>query len=164
MSEAGTERPWGDGGPAGVKPAPPSNAPRSRRPSTSVIVIAAIAAAVVLIIVPLLVALAAFTLTRDDQVDLEEVASEAFSSDEFVVVEGDEESAEVVLGPTALAVGGTSDLEDLLDKLGFSSAVLGRMEQTRALDSTQEAEGDGVNVTWTYHPDDGLRLVFEREG
>ena len=35
------------------------------------------------------------------------------------------------------------------------------MGQTRALDGTQRAEGKNVNVSWTYHPDDGLQIVFE---
>ena len=47
-----------------------------------------------------------------------------------------------------------------MDELGFSSAAVQRMGQTRALDGTQEADADHVNVTWTFHPDDGLQAVF----
>jgi hypothetical protein len=44
----------------------------------------------------------------------------------------------------------------MLDDLGFSPAVIDRMAKTRALDGTLRAEGHNCNVTWTYHPDDGL--------
>lgn len=53
-------------------------------------------------------------------------------------------------------------LEDLLDELGFSPAVIDRMGNTRALDGTQSAEAPHVVATWTYHPDDGLNIVLER--
>ena len=40
----------------------------------------------------------------------------------------------------------------------------GTLEKLRlassALDGTQEADADHVNVTWTFHPDDGLQAVF----
>jgi len=52
-------------------------------------------------------------------------------------------------------------LRSMLDELGFSSAVVDRMDRTRALDGTLEAQGHNCNVTWTYHPDDGLQLVLE---
>jgi hypothetical protein len=43
------------------------------------------------------------------------------------------------------------------------AAVLQRISKTRALDGTQRAEGRNVNVSWTYHPDNGLGMVFEVE-
>jgi hypothetical protein len=52
-------------------------------------------------------------------------------------------------------------LSEYLSALGFSDAVLDRMSNTRALDGTLTAQGDHCNVSWTYHPDDGLQMVFE---
>ena len=79
-----------------------------------------------------------------------------------VDVDGDAESVGITIRTaTASTVG--SALRSMLEELGFSSAVVSRMGNTRALDGTQRAEGDGVNVTWSYHPDDGLSLVFEAE-
>ena len=49
----------------------------------------------------------------------------------------------------------------LLSDLGFTDGVVARMEGTRALDGTQSAEGRHARVTWTFHPDNGLRMVFE---
>lgn len=54
-------------------------------------------------------------------------------------------------------------LGKFLAELGFTKAVIDRMGHTRALDGTQTAEGRNVNVSWTYHPDDGLQMVFEVE-
>ena len=52
-------------------------------------------------------------------------------------------------------------LQAVLTDFGFSGATIARMHNTRAPDGTPTAEGDNVNVTWTYHPDSGLQVVFE---
>jgi hypothetical protein len=64
------------------------------------------------------------------------------------------------MSPSALAAGEAASLPALLDGLGFSSGTIDRIERTRALDGTQEAESDGVTATWTYHPDAGLSLIL----
>ena len=91
--------------------------------------------------------------------DLAELAADTFSDDgdwsggpEFVTV--------TLEGVGVLRMG---ELEDYLSELGFSRAVSERMGRTRALDGTQSASGTKVNATWTYHPDNGLQVVFERE-
>lgn len=60
-------------------------------------------------------------------------------------------------------VGALDSLDEFLDELGFNPAARERMSRTRALDGTQTAEGDGVNATWTFHPDNGLQIVVERD-
>jgi hypothetical protein len=73
---------------------------------------------------------------------------------------GDSDSISITIqtyGITAAAM----PLKRMLTELGFSSAVIDRMDRTRALDGTQDADGKNCNVTWTYHPDDGLQMVFE---
>lgn len=57
----------------------------------------------------------------------------------------------------------TVDLVCILDELGISDAVISRMESTRALDGTQTAEQDGLTLSWTYHPDDGLDVIISLE-
>jgi len=55
-----------------------------------------------------------------------------------------------------------ADVTALLDYLGFnSSAVVARMENTRALDGTQSDKGRYASVHWNYSPDGGHNLVFE---
>jgi hypothetical protein len=38
------------------------------------------------------------------------------------------------------------------------------MESTRALDGMQSATWSSYEVTWTYHPDDGLDLIITYAG
>lgn len=93
--------------------------------------------------------------------DVGAVVETWLGEDDSATVSGDDESASVrIRSPDA----GTEEaLTRLLDDLGFSTAVRERMARTRALDGTQQADGRNVNVTWTYHPDDGLQMVFEAE-
>lgn len=44
--------------------------------------------------------------------------------------------------------------------LGFTEALFTKMGQTRAVDGTQHDENDKVEVSWTYHPDKGLCVVY----
>lgn len=52
----------------------------------------------------------------------------------------------------------------LTENFGFSGALHDRILSTRALDGTQEAGSDGYNAYWTYHPDNGTRLIVEAAG
>lgn len=51
-------------------------------------------------------------------------------------------------------------IECLNREMGFSDSLMERMGSTRALDGTQTAESKTVEVSWTYHPDKGLRVVY----
>lgn len=90
--------------------------------------------------------------------DLIEVAERNLGGTAFVT--GDSGSVSVVISKFGIAKA-EPRLSKMLDELGFSSAVLDRMGNTRALDGTRDAQGRNCNVTWTYHPDDGLQMVFE---
>lgn len=170
--------------PAGWPPppqAPPPEAPsaasmrRSIRPAT--VVIAVLAVALVAVTTMWLVAVsnngalleknealladaAQLQATRDAVPDLKAVAQASFGSSAYFY--GDAESVTVTLTESSIATA-FPQLRTMLDKLGFSEAVISRMGQTRALDGTQSAEGRHCNVTWTYHPDDGLQAVFEAD-
>ena len=48
-------------------------------------------------------------------------------------------------------------------ELGFSSNVYDRMLETNALMGRQSAENDKYRVSWTYHPDDGLEVKYEKK-
>ncbi len=45
-------------------------------------------------------------------------------------------------------------------ELGFTDALYSKMGKTRALDGTLEDENDKVKVSWTYHPDNGLEVIY----
>lgn len=49
----------------------------------------------------------------------------------------------------------------VLTELEMPDSVWSKMEDTRALDGRQTADWDDVEVTWSYHPDDGLDVIVE---
>lgn len=49
-------------------------------------------------------------------------------------------------------------------KLDISSATVAKITNTRAIDGTQTDENDKIKLTWTYHPDNGLSIIFEKKG
>ncbi len=52
-------------------------------------------------------------------------------------------------------------LIQLLEDLGFDNAVLAKIEDTSALDGRQSDTSDCCEVSWTYHPKNGLSVVIE---
>ena len=48
----------------------------------------------------------------------------------------------------------------VLKALKITDAVTQMMESTRALDGTQKGAWGAINASWTYHPDDGLRVIL----
>ncbi|WCO65750.1 hypothetical protein PO878_14695 [Iamia majanohamensis] len=105
---------------------------------------------------------AAVQAEEDALPDLEELADET-EAPGTVEVSGDSDSLTVdVFFPGESSL---DWLEEYMDELGLNGGTIRqRMGQTRALDGTQEASGDDVSVTWTYHPDDGLSAVFSVDG
>lgn len=55
---------------------------------------------------------------------------------------------------------GLIDLNCVLDELEAPDSVVSQMEQTRALDGRQSAEWDGIEASWSYHPDTGLDVLL----
>jgi hypothetical protein len=47
-------------------------------------------------------------------------------------------------------------------ELGFSESLYNKMIHTRSLDGKQSDEANGIEVTWTYHPDDGLEIQYTK--
>ena len=49
------------------------------------------------------------------------------------------------------------------EELGFNGSVYSQMMNTTALMGRQSAENDKYKVSWTYHPDDGLEVTYEKK-
>jgi hypothetical protein len=49
----------------------------------------------------------------------------------------------------------------VLESLEAPDSVISRMSSTRALDGTQDGSWSEIYVTWTYHPNNGLNMIFE---
>lgn len=47
--------------------------------------------------------------------------------------------------------------------LGLPESVLHRMDSTRAMDGIQTYTADGLEITWTYHPDKGLEVDYTKK-
>ncbi len=59
-------------------------------------------------------------------------------------------------------VGGDfSDLQCVIEELSAPSTVLDRMLRTNSLMGVQDAEWDGISISWTYAPANGLDASFE---
>lgn len=56
--------------------------------------------------------------------------------------------------------GSEDAIQNINKKAGFPESVYAQMISTRAIDGTQEYENDGYYVSWTYHPDDGLEVLY----
>jgi len=90
------------------------------------------------------------------------MASEAVSGD-FLQLAGDERTLTVGNAPQGGDLSAPLTIPAvacLLDELDAPSSVMSKMQQTRALDGQQAEAWDDYEVTWTYHPDDGLSAVF----
>ena len=44
--------------------------------------------------------------------------------------------------------------------LGFTETLYSKMGKTRALDGTLTDSNEKINVSWTYHPDDGFEVMY----
>ena len=58
-------------------------------------------------------------------------------------------------------IGAIDSLECILEGTSASTAVQERISATRALDGMQEASWGSFSAVWTYHPNNGLRLIVE---
>lgn len=48
-------------------------------------------------------------------------------------------------------------------ELGFNGSVYNKMLETNALMGRQSEENSKYKVSWTYHPDDGLEVTYEKK-
>ena len=51
-------------------------------------------------------------------------------------------------------------IEDINKALGFDELLYERMERTNAIAGMQSETGNGVRVSWNYHPDHGLEVAY----
>ncbi|MFJ2619212.1 hypothetical protein [Glutamicibacter sp. NPDC087344] len=49
----------------------------------------------------------------------------------------------------------------MLDELGVPEVTQQKMSRTRALDGTQRDTWDGLQASWSYHPDSGINILIE---
>lgn len=59
--------------------------------------------------------------------------------------------------------GSWEQLQCVLDELKAPRRVTASMDNTRSVDGRQDAEWDDLTAEWSYHPDDGLDVIFSRD-
>lgn len=95
--------------------------------------------------------------------DLKEIAGE-YSDDAFCFVAEDGSYIEIDTDPSDIGEYIASDsldaIEHINEELGLPGSVYAHMTSTRALDGMQSYEKDNIGVRWTYHPDNGLEIIY----
>lgn len=98
--------------------------------------------------------------------DLKEIASK-YSDDAFCFVAEDGSYIEIDTDPSDIGEYIASDslnaIEHINEELGLPESVYAHMTSTRALDGMQSYEKDNIGVRWTYHPDNGLEIIYSVE-
>ena len=53
------------------------------------------------------------------------------------------------------------EIEKINTKLGFTSSLFNKMGRTTSLDGVQTESNKDVTVSWKYHPDHGIEIMYE---
>lgn len=56
--------------------------------------------------------------------------------------------------------GSDEAIQNINKELGFPDSVYAQMISTRAIDGTQTYEKNGISMSWTFHPDNGLEIIY----
>lgn len=56
-----------------------------------------------------------------------------------------------------------SDVECIIRQVGVPEYIKNAIWVTRALDGRQTDEFDGITISWSYHPDNGLDLLLHKK-
>ena len=95
--------------------------------------------------------------------DLKELYN-SFCSSYFAQVADD--GSYLLIDTNPLDVDDYSDEDALLaillvnNELELPESVISKMSRTRALDGTQSHETDDLEISWTYHPNNGLEVLY----
>ena len=52
-------------------------------------------------------------------------------------------------------------IKSIISQLGLPQSLVAEMGETRALDGRQSADYEHISVSWSYHPDNGLEVMFK---
>lgn len=116
-----------------------------------------VAAGVVVIAIVLAVA---FSLGRPNRF---EAALETCDLDDLAIFLLGDDGNTLILdmaGEEDIGLLSYDDVDCVLSALDTPSSVRVLMGSTRALDGRQSAEWDGIEASWSYHPDNGLDVLL----
>lgn len=98
------------------------------------------------------------------KIDLEELYEE-YCEPEFATLAADGSSLLIDTNPYDRSSSKYEDeaieaIYNVNEALGLPDSVISKMSETRAIDGMQTYEGDGIELSWTYHPDNGLEVLY----
>ena len=86
---------------------------------------------------------------------------------EWVTVSGDGKSLRIDTNPADeddfYDSGATKAIRKINKELDLPDSLYEKMTETRALDGRQNWTNNRITVSWTYHPDQGLEIIYERK-
>lgn len=68
-----------------------------------------------------------------------------------------------MMGETDYSGANYMDVMCIISAVKTPDYIVSAIESTRALDGRQHDEFDGIEVSWSYHPDTGLDLLYHKK-
>lgn len=140
--------------------------PKPKRSKKIVLIIAAAAVAIAAILA-IILTLPKFERVRQECV---QIAGRVTGSGDYFIIDTYPEEDVRALDSTVVAWLAPTWQKNALkaiqyanEELGFNGSVYTQMMNTTALIGRQSAETDKYRVSWTYHPDDGLEVTYEKK-
>lgn len=139
---------------------PKTNAPRSsNKMKMSLIVTCIIVAGIILVLV--------INNSKSNFQRAFEDAGGKNNIGEWVIVSGDGKSLKIDTNPADekdyYDSNATKAIRKINKALGLPDSLYDMMAETRALDGRQTATYEKITVSWTYHPNHGLEIIYERK-
>lgn len=102
-----------------------------------------------------------------DEINFEYIYNDINASSYYCTVGNDGSYMKIDTNPSDTEDGFSytawSLIEDVNEELGLPESLSEKMGKTRAVDGTMSEEYDNVEVSWTYHPDNGLEVIYEKK-
>ena len=115
------------------------------------------------VVVFLIFALSMCSGGSSDESEFEEIYYSYLSS-EYAEVASDGSYLSIDTNPNDIddytVDGAIEGLIITLDELGIPESVLQKMGETSSLDGRLTEEHNGIEISWKYHPDNGLEVLF----
>lgn len=136
------------------------------KPNKKKLAIIAAAAVVVIVIAIILMVPSKFKRVRNECV---QIAGRITGSGDYFMIDTYPDEYENMddMMVALLAPGAQEDALEAIkyanEELGFNGSVYSKMMQTSALMGRQSEETNKYKVSWTYHPNDGLEVTYEKK-
>lgn len=100
-----------------------------------------------------------------NKIDLAKIY-EKYCSSEWAYLSSDGSSLTIDTNPSnasynKVAKEATYGFVNVNNALGLPDSVLEKMKHTRALDGIQTETFEGLEVSWSYHPENGMEIIYE---